>query len=60
MQRRIWEHSMFSTVDQKKGLTAKEQAEIVQFRAFNDPLWGARYLENMHKVVQQNEDEDIK
>lgn len=60
MKRRVWEHSMFSTVDQKKELTPSEQAEIVQFRAFNDPLWGAKYINDMSKVIKQNEAEDEK
>lgn len=56
MQRRIREHTLFSTVDQKKGLTAKEQAEIVQFRAFNDPMWGAKYLNELSGKQQAQED----
>ena len=58
MQRRIREHTLFSTVDQKKGLTAKEQAEIVQFRAFNDPMWGAKYLNEISGKQQAQEDVD--
>jgi hypothetical protein len=55
MQRRIREHTMFSTVDQKKALTPKEQDEIVQFRAYNDPMWGAKYLEDVSKQIGKDE-----
>lgn len=60
MQRRIREHTMFSTVDQKKALTSKEQAEIIQFRAYNDPMWGAEYLENVSKQIGKDEEEELK
>lgn len=58
MQRRIREHTMFSTVDQKKGLTSEEQAEIVQFRAYNDPLWGAKYLKDTGEILGKEDKEE--
>ena len=59
MSRRIRENSMFGTVDQKKALTPTEKAEIVQFYAYNDPLWGAKYLNDVSENINKGDEEEI-